>query len=69
MSGTARAKVGDMVRITAIAPNADGTHDTQAERLIGKVGRVEHVDSIGAIHGTWGGLSLLPQDGYEVESQ
>ena len=66
MSGTARAKVGDMVRITAIAPNADGTHDTQAERLIGKVGRVEYVDSMGAIHGTWGGLALLPVDGYEV---
>jgi len=33
----------------------------------GKVGTVEHIDSIGQIHGTWGGCALIPEtDIWEV---
>ncbi len=33
----------------------------------GKIGRVEHVDSIGQIHGTWGGCAIQPErDSYEL---
>jgi hypothetical protein len=27
---------------------------------------VEYIDDMGAIHGTWGGLSLLPEDNYII---
>ena len=27
----------------------------------GKIGTVQHIDSIGQIHGTWGGLALQPE--------
>lgn len=33
----------------------------------GKTGIVNHVDSIGQIHGTWGGCALVPDtDDFEV---
>ena len=32
----------------------------------GKVGIVEHIDSIGQIHGSWGGCAIIPEtDMYE----
>lgn len=33
----------------------------------GKIGKVEFIDSIGQIHGTWGGCALQPEnDTYEI---
>ena len=58
----ARAKVGDTVRIDGFAGEV-----YQSElNLIGKTGVVQIVDDLGALHGTWGSLGLLPQDKYTV---
>lgn len=33
----------------------------------GRVGVVTHIDSMGQLHGTWGGLAVIPgEDAYEV---
>jgi hypothetical protein len=32
----------------------------------GKEGRVTHVDDAGYIHGTWGGVAILPCDRYQI---
>ena len=32
----------------------------------GREGVVRSVDSIGGIHGSWGGLALLPEDNFEI---
>ena len=33
----------------------------------GREGVVEHIDSIGQLHGTWGGLAVIPgEDKFEV---
>ena len=32
----------------------------------GAEGVVTHIDDIGQIHGTWGGLALVPGDDYEI---
>lgn len=33
----------------------------------GKTGVVKHIDSIGQIHGTWGGCALVPDtDDFEI---
>ena len=52
-------KVGDCIKIIHLeGENSD--YD-------GKEGTVEHIDSIGQLHGTWGGLAVIPGvDKYEV---
>ena len=51
-------KVGDKVRIIYMEGEPQYT---------GKVGIVIHIDSIGQIHGTWGGCAIIPEsDEYEV---
>ena len=62
----ARAKLGDVVYIDGFAPDENGSIPEQEKSLIGKTGTVTLIDDIGAIHGTWGGLSLLPIDSYHV---
>lgn len=33
----------------------------------GREGIVEHIDALGQLHGTWGGLAIIPQeDIYEI---
>jgi len=32
------------------------------ENYDGRVGVVEHIDSMGQLHGTWGGLALIPEE-------
>lgn len=33
----------------------------------GKEGIVEHIDALGQLHGTWGGLAIIPgEDSYEI---
>lgn len=58
----ARAKVGDIVMILGFS----GSQYKSEQELIGKTGKVTFIDSTGAIHGTWGGISLLPDDDYVV---
>ena len=38
----------------------DGGKDLQARMYNGRSGVVEHIDSIGQLHGTWGGLAVIP---------
>jgi hypothetical protein len=50
----ARVKVGDKIRIIRM-------EDVRANDYNGKEGVVEHIDSIGQLHGTWGGLAVIPE--------
>lgn len=60
------AKVGDKIRILGFQPDSDGTLPISEQKLIGKEGRVEYIDDRGNLHGTWGGIAILPEDKYEV---
>ena len=52
------AKVGDKIKILYM----DGEPD-----YIGREGVIERIDSIGQLHGTWGGCAVIPQtDSYKV---
>ena len=62
----ARAIVGDTVVIEGFKCDQDGSLPTTERSLIGKTGKVTMIDDSGAIHGTWGGISLLPNDDYHV---
>lgn len=63
-----RVKIGDTIRI--IRMNDDGGKDLQARMYNGRSGVVEHIDSIGQMHGTWGGLAVIPEvDNYEILRQ
>ena len=53
-----KVKIGDTIRI--IRMNDDGGKDLQARLYNGRSGVVEHIDSIGQLHGTWGGLAVIP---------
>lgn len=44
---------GDTIRITKLDDPYDNTY-------VGREGVVEHIDSIGQLHGTWGGLAVIP---------
>lgn len=53
-----KAKVGDVIRIIYM----DGE-----SHYNGRTGMVEYIDSIGQLHGTWGGLAVNPDvDDYEI---
>lgn len=44
-----------------------GGKDLQAREYNGQTGIVEHIDSIGQLHGTWGGLAIIPEvDEFEI---
>jgi hypothetical protein len=51
-------KVGDKVRIMKM-DDSNGK-DSRAKEYAGKEGVVEHIDDLGQLHGTWGGLALIP---------
>lgn len=37
------------------------------DRYNGRTGVIEHIDSIGQLHGTWGGLAVIPgEDEFEI---
>ena len=56
---------GETIRI--IRMNDDGGKDLQARMYNGRSGVVEHIDSLGQLHGTWGGLAIIPEtDEFEV---
>ena len=50
----ARVNVGDKIRIISM-------EDVRANDYNGKEGVVEYIDSIGQLHGTWGGLAVIPE--------
>ena len=54
MPGT-EVKVGDKIRIIKMNDPYSG------ERYSGKEGYVQHIDDMGQLHGTWGGLAVLPE--------
>lgn len=52
-------KVGDTIRIIHLK-DEDNRYD-------GRVGEVESIDDIGQLHGTWGGLAVIPEeDEFEI---
>ena len=62
-----KVNIGDTIRIIRMF-DADG-RDTQATRYAGRIGTVEFIDSIGQLHGTWGGLAIIPEvDEFEIAS-
>ena len=60
-----KVKKGDTIRI--IRMNDDGGKDLQARMYKGRSGLVDYIDSLGQLHGTWGGLAIIPEtDEFEV---
>ena len=52
------AKVGDEIRIIFMEGEP---------HYSGKTGVVRHIDSLGQLHGTWGGLAVVPEcDEFEI---
>ena len=54
-----KVKIGDTIRI--IRMDDQGGKDLQAREYNRQTGIVEHIDSIGQLHGTWGGLAIIPE--------
>lgn len=55
-----KAKVGDRIKIIELNDPYDKTYP-------GRIGTVELIDSMGQLHGTWGGLAVIPEvDVYEI---
>ena len=51
-------KIGDNIRIT---------HMTDEPRYTGREGTITHIDDMGQLHGTWGGLAVIPgEDSFEI---
>lgn len=48
------AKVGKIVKIIRLKDETD-------ESYIGRSGVIESIDCIGQLHGTWGGLAIIPE--------
>jgi predicted ATP-grasp superfamily ATP-dependent carboligase len=46
-------KIGDNIKIIWMAGEPEYT---------GRVGTIDHIDDIGQLHGTWGGLAVSPGD-------
>ena len=60
-----KVKIGDTIRI--IRMDDQGGKDLQAREYNGQTDIVEHIDSIGQLHGTWGGLAIIPEvDEFEI---
>lgn len=48
-------KVGDKIRIIKMYDELSGIE------YEGREGVIEFIDSIGQLHGTWGGLAIIPE--------
>ena len=54
-----KIKVGDKIKIIQLCGEGDRYHSVE--------GVVTSVDSIGQLHGTWGGLAVIPEeDEFEI---
>ena len=51
-----KINVGDTIRIDWMDDN--GGTDLGAARYCGRTGQVTFIDSLGQLHGTWGGLAV-----------
>ena len=61
-------KVGDTIRINCLKDD-DGIPDPAAERYKGVTGTVTRIDEhSGTMNGTWGSLSILDVDDFEIIS-
>ncbi len=49
--GTDMVKVGDKIKIIDMGGEP---------HYCGRIGVVTHIDSMGQLHGTWGGLAVIP---------
>lgn len=47
------AKVGDTIKIIKMKGEP---------QYSGKIGTIEHIDDIGQLHGSWGGLAVQPEN-------
>lgn len=52
--------VGDKIRIIRLSDC--GGKDWQAREYSGREGIITHIDSLGQLHGTWGGLAVIPEE-------
>jgi hypothetical protein len=53
------AKIGDRIRINHL--------EGEDNRYDGKEGIVTRIDDMGQLHGTWGGLAVIPdEDDYTI---
>lgn len=60
-------EVGDRIRIVKMDDCAG--RDLRVKDYNGRKGVVKHIDSMGQLHGTWGGLAIIPNiDEVEVLS-
>lgn len=48
-------KVGDKIRIIRMED------ELQGDNYVGREGVIEFIDSMGQLHGTWGGLAIIPE--------
>lgn len=48
-------KVGDKIRIIKMCDDLSGIE------YEGREGVIEFIDSMGQLHGTWGGLAIIPE--------
>lgn len=54
-------KIGDRIRIIRLEDRYVG------DSYNGREGVVRYIDSMGQLHGTWGGLAVIPEeDEYEI---
>lgn len=67
MTNIKDVKVGDEIKIISLKDD-DGIPDPAAERYKGLTGKVTHIDDLGQLHGTWGGLAILDVDDFEIIS-
>ena len=52
-------KTGQKIRIIHLK-NENDAYD-------GRTGTITHIDSMGQLHGTWGGLAIIPEeDDFEI---
>ena len=62
-----KPKVGQRIRIVRMDDN--GGNDKSAAAYNGREGEITLIDGIGQLHGTWGGLAVIPEkDEFEVIS-
>ena len=47
-------QIGSKIRINHL--------NGEDDRYDGKEGTIEFIDSIGQLHGTWGGLAIIPEE-------
>lgn len=64
LRGLGIMKVGDKIRIIRLN---DCGYDFQAREYSGREGVITSIDDIGQLHGTWGGLAVIPgEDEFEI---